>query len=234
MALILPKVERNALTTSISKYIPHHDLTEFDIKESSGASQVYLHPKSRWAVQKFVSRSKAKHIFLLYSSILNTYHITRKENWMVPDVRLYIAKLEVYVPQDVIIWRRHICLNELTYEGRARLIELNLIKLLTDVTRAIISFDNAGILHRDIRIDNIGMNESNFLVFDFDAAITYREYEKAGGRISPTMDLERFIQSVNFHTEGKLAEQIPRACNPQLYLAILENLLDTDYIVYCD
>lgn len=209
----------NEIVKLIKKFCPGLQLNDFKATDSSGASVVYTHPESKWALQEFPKRN-CKYIFLLYNRLI------RRNT---PDVRKYIAHLEIYLPPGIIIWRKHMCLNQLSSQALKLLITMNLHKLLSDVTKALICLKEAGIFHRDVRIDNIGIVDGTFIVFDFDAALYVEEYRRAGGYYTEISDLDKFIVSINFHTDNKLAHQIPQ---PYSLHEFLRNLQPENHIIW--
>ena len=213
-----------------------HDVRDMEIKESSGLSQVYIHPACAYAFQYFYNRRKAHDIFLLYGKLRRYSATTMIEVGdvnFIYNVRDHIAMLEVYVPNGTIVWWKHTCLSEFNPPALCYFLEINLYKLLYDITKALICMDRAGLLHRDCTIDNIGIRRGRFILFDFDAMVTMESYIHDGGMTvmdGNEIDVDRFIRSVNFRTNDTLRSQIPSVSDSDTFFKKLIGMYQKRYM----
>jgi len=129
----------------------------------------------------------------------------------------FIVNLVSYIPNNVIVWKKVFCLNMLEGKELSSFILKNIKKLVWDISKALNTLHNLNIYHGDCRIDNIGIYNGNFILFDFD-----------GSKISNTKeyslmekDVYDFISSIRFNVgdEFKLIRDLfPNSYYSSYYL----------------
>lgn len=102
--------------------------------------------------------------------------------------------------QNRIRWKRVRCLNELSTEQRKELVRKNWIKFFWDILRALFTLRKMGYEHGDATLDNIGIREGYFVLYDFNLSRKISNH-----RIdSFKKDLYRTLRSIRFHFERDL------------------------------
>lgn len=140
---------------------------------------------------------KIFHIFNYLSK--NKYHKIKFEGNFMYEYNLfeYLPNLVSYIPKNIIVWKKHVCLNSFDKEELKDIISNNIIKLIWDIGLCLYMLHNNGVNHGDARIDNIGITNNKFILFDYDGSeITsdiYKNYK----------DLSDFINSIKFNCDNK-------------------------------
>ena len=70
----------------------------------------------------------------------------------------------------VIVWRRVVPLNRLSYGLSTEFLEKNFLKIWYDISKALLALRKNNIFHNDTVLDNIGIYNNNFILFDFDGS----------------------------------------------------------------
>ena len=80
-----------------------------------------------------------------------------------------LARIVSYLPKNIVVWRRHRCLNEFSEEYLLIFLKNNYTKLLWDVGKALLGLHSSNYVHKDCSIDNVGFDvtTNQFIVFDF-------------------------------------------------------------------
>jgi hypothetical protein len=138
----------------------------FDIKSSNDTSFVFV-CSSDYVYQYFKNKNVPLRIVQLLSSL--NRDITNKYLGVSFDLNRYISNYVSFLPaNDIIIWKKVTPLNSFTVEKKAKIIKDNLHKLLWDISKALYGIHINNLFHGDARIDNIGIRDGNFVLFDFD------------------------------------------------------------------
>jgi hypothetical protein len=204
-------------------------IDNFHIFESSGASIVICPIKENFGLDIFTmdnnNENQSKHdiyenvyqyfaynetawrIFQMY------YQLHRNKIILVPcklTCSIYqinyldnLAQLVSYIPRNVIVWKYHTCLSSLPIKEKCFLIMNNIEKFLWDLTKALYGLCSNGIIHGDARIDNVGIYNGKFILFDFDASKKENDF-----LLLQTRDLSDLKSSIEFNIGQKNYEKI--------------------------
>ena len=94
-------------------------------------------------------------------------------------------------------WNRINCLN--TLKDYTYIIDKNFHKFLWDIFKAITYFSLNGYCHNDVCIDNIGIRDGNFVLFDYNLSKQKKdEYT----------DIYKLFKSLQFHFNLPIAKNI--------------------------
>jgi hypothetical protein len=69
--------------------------------------------------------------------------------------------------ESTIVWERIECLNQIDTNRRMQLIRSNFIKFLWDILKGIFAMYACGLRHGDPSLDNIGIRDGRFVLFDY-------------------------------------------------------------------
>jgi len=176
------------------------DITSIEIKSSNGSSFVILSNENENAYQIFNYDQMAKKIFSIFNFLSkNRYHKIKFEGNFIYEYNLfeYLPNLVSYIPENIIVWKKHLCLNNFDKEKIKDIIINNIKKLLWDIGLCLYMLHNNGVNHGDTRIDNIGIVNNKFILFDYDGSEIvsdmYKNYK----------DLSDFINSIKFNCDNK-------------------------------
>ena len=75
--------------------------------------------------------------------------------------------------RNIIVWRKIVPLNTLSYGLSREFLEKNFLKLWYYVCKALLALRKNNIFHNDTVLDNIGIYNENFILFDFDGSNNY-------------------------------------------------------------
>jgi len=140
----------------------------FDIKSSNDTSFVFV-SSSDYVYQYFKNKNVPLRIVQLLTSL--NRDITNNDLGVSFDLNRYISNYVYFLPaNDIIVWKKITPLNSFTAEKKAKVIKDNLHKLVWDISKALYGFHTNNLLHGDARIDNIGIRDDNFVLFDFDGS----------------------------------------------------------------
>lgn len=156
-------------------------IEDLEIKSSSGSSFVFISSNKDNVFQYFISSKIEKKIFDIFSKLLNNKDINIKfydeEDEIIKiqyDLLQYICKFIYHFPspENIIVWKKHICLNSFPKHKIVEIINNNIFKLMWDIGKCIYGLHKNNIIHKDVRIDNIGIDNTmnNFILFDFDGS----------------------------------------------------------------
>jgi hypothetical protein len=177
---------------------------EFQAKSSNGMSFVCVTPEFNEVYQKF----KSSHVVRNINNILTTCESNIGYNiWF--DKKKYVTKeydLFHFLPrvrkfidtENIIIWEKITPLNSFPPEKIKDIIEQNILKFLWDIGKAISGLHCNEIYHGDARVDNIGIKDGNFVLFDFDSSKRISS-EDSSGFTNMMKDYNDFIMSIKFN-----------------------------------
>lgn len=197
---------------------PNDDIGEFRAIVSNGMSTVFTHHKGvPHACQCFAHKETFVRIINLLAGI-KPVELTIKNDdssFLRYDMCEYMPKI-VGNREDcnMIKWELITPLNSYTNSEKCNIITNNIVKLLWDIGKAIAGLHENGIYHGDSRIDNIGIKNGKFVLFDFDGSRSCSPKDKHIYK-----DFSDFVKSiefnVNYHCEknskpyDKIKEYIP-------------------------
>lgn len=203
------------------------DVKSIEVKSSNGSSFVILSDEKENVYQIFKYDKIAKKIFNIFNYLSkNKYHKIKFECNFMYEYNLfdYLANLVSYIPENTIAWKKHICLNSFDKEKIKEIICNNITKLLWDIGICLYILHNIGVRHGDARIDNIGISNNKFILFDYDGSEMindiYKNYK----------DLSDFIKSIKFNSDNKwksIVKYIPLD-SPSLY-DFLDDIIYTEH-----
>lgn len=218
------------------------DVDDLDVKCSNGNSFVVIPRKTEFDLdyfdrlfekkynvynnvyQYFLNPAKAQFIFFL----LNKLHKKR-----VVDLQLfnevkpiifsfnffnYLARFVSYIPDNIITWEHHLCLNLLDNKKLKQLLVSNLTKFLWEIGCALHGLHKNGIAHGDCSIDNIGIRDGRFVLFDFDISVETK------GVFDTTLyehDFYRLKTSLQYHFDKDwklIKKKVPGSFNSTFFL----------------
>ncbi len=163
---------------------PEEDLWEYAVKESD--------PNNEKVYQYFYSPDIARRIFFLINKLnQNRYCEVRiagkKINY---DVMDYVVNVRSYIPDNLLVWERHLYLTDLPHDIMVDFLKLNLLKFLWDIGVALRCMHKLGLVHGDCRLNNVGITRGNFVLLDFSSSTQSKEGHA---------DLYHLIQSLRYH-----------------------------------
>lgn len=177
-------------------------------KSSSGASIVEI--KGDQAFQIFKSSKVAERIAKIMLNLLNENDVkykillqkgfgAKKEILINEEIKYrafdYIVPFEYWVKtDDIIVWKKIFTLNQLEKDKLPDFLEANWLKILYDMLKAFYALKRIGIIHNDAVIDNIGIYNNNFVLYDFDGSGTPEEKGK-----DFSVDVDTLVNSFKFH-----------------------------------
>lgn len=226
-------IDYDTLVTVLSKI---GDVDSLQVKSSNGSSLVIIpescdsnttNPVYNNVYQYFNLPNSASRIFYM----LNTVHKCRIVELPLFDTRkklkfnLYtnLAKLVSYIPDQILVWEYHLCLNTMTNTNLKTLIEANLCKFLWDIGRAIYGLHQNNVMHGDCSLDNIGIRDGNFILFDFDGS-SFKDEDDFDAFEN---DIYKLITSLQFHFRNdwiKIKNKVPKSYNTTIFLNTLISL----------
>jgi len=210
------------------------DIDNLSVTSSNGMSFVFISKEKDNVYQYFKNDIKPKKIFniIYYISKNKTINILNIDNNY--DIFANIAEFVSYIPENIIVWKKHKCLNEFNSEKIEEIISENIYKLLWDIGKCLYAFDKINLIHGDARIDNIGIINDKFILFDFDNT-------SFSNKESYNKDIYDFITSIKFNLGKKSKEVfIPEFSTHYKFLSqIIDKIylncdrrLDYDDIIY--
>lgn len=146
---------------------PYENLEGLKLKVSNGMSHVFVYSKYEDVYQIFKKHATVLRIVELLKSVNNII----KTDYVEYDLLKYITNIKRYdIDKKLIIWNKIKPLNSFETEELQSIIINNIFKLLWDIAKALTGLHKNNILHGDCRLDNIGIYEGNFVLFDFDGS----------------------------------------------------------------
>lgn len=168
-----------------------------EVKVSNGMSFVFISSEINNVYQYYVGTHTTKNIFNIINKIwqnkiirINFYFGTFQYN-----LYEYISKFVSYIPDNIIVWKKHLCINSFDKDKIEKIINDNIFKLLWDISKCLYGLHQNNISHGDVRIDNIGISNNNFILFDFDGSNIFEpdyDYSK---------DVSDFLRSIQFNSD---------------------------------
>lgn len=158
----------------------------YNIKTSSGSSKVYIDKKDNIVIQQYISYQVAKRISDIMLKLLEKKQITlnivfqkgfgpNKKVFLKTEIKYdpfnYITPFLFYIEKDnIIAWKKITPLNESEKTISREFLKKNFFKIWYDISKGLNALKTINIIHNDTVIDNIGIYNGNFVLFDFDAS----------------------------------------------------------------
>jgi len=177
---------------------------DFQVKSSNGMSFVFVTPELSGVYQKFKGEHTAKNIINILTTCDSNINYTiwiDKKNYIkkVYDLFNFLPRIIKYIDQEnIIVWEKITPLNSFPSEKIKDIIEQNILKFLWDIGKALSGLHYNGIYHKDARVDNIGIKDGNFVLFDFDFSKKISS-EDSSWFTHMTKDYSDFITSIKFN-----------------------------------
>jgi hypothetical protein len=215
------EIDINILTI-INKYIGENVKT-LEYKSSNGLSFVFISKDIDTVFQYYLNKNtcnKIKNIF--YHIIGMTTQINKKIYFKKNIYNLnfnlldYLSNFIGQKEDNIIIWEKIDCLNSFPKDILSNIILNNITKILWDISKCLYGLHFNLILHGDPRVDNIGIRNGNFVLFDFDNSSmdsSISSYRK---------DNWDFLKSLEFNVGKKHFENI-KSNHPYI--------IDTDFMI---
>lgn len=155
------------------------EVKNLEYKSSNGSSFVFISTENNIAVQYYNYQQiseKIKNIFDIINNPKNScinkkIHIKNKTYILNFDLKNQLSKFIDYKKQDnIIIWEKHVCLNSYTKDILVKILRNNISKFIWDISKGIYGLHSLFILHGDPSIDNIGIRNGVFILFDYDSS----------------------------------------------------------------
>jgi len=144
---------------------------KLNVKSSNGTSFVFISPEKNNVYQYFSNSNIVNKILKIIKSILKVnIKLIFKNSIVEYNLYDFICQFISYKPDNIIIWKKHICLNFFDSEKIKKIINDNIVKLIWDIGKSLYGLHENKILHGDARIDNIGILNGKFILFDFDGS----------------------------------------------------------------
>ena len=161
------------ILNKIMKHIGYIQSLEY--KSSNGLSFVFISEENVNVFQYYNYESvciKIKNIFdnLARENLINKKIYFKKVIYNLNfNIFNFLANFIEYKNEDnIIVWEKHLCLNSFSKEKLTDILVNNIIKILWDISKGLYGLHFNLILHGDSRVDNIGIKNNNFVLFDFD------------------------------------------------------------------
>lgn len=171
---------------------------DLNVKVSNGMSFVFVSSEKKNVYQYFSNINTPRRIFYIISKlwknkIINIEFYFGSIRYNLYD---YISRFISFIPDNIIVWKKHCCLNSFDKESISKIISTNYFKLLWDISKGLYGLHINNVMHGDARIDNIGILDNNFILFDFDGSCIIENtsedvFEK---------DISDFLESIRFHS----------------------------------
>lgn len=146
-----------------------------DIKSSNGMSFVFILIDDYIVYQYFLSSMTFDRITNIYNNIdfniSKTFYKGKQEYLLNYNLQDYIPKINTLIPSNIIVWDKHLCLNSFNRDKIEDIIMNNYIKIFWDINKTLYGLYMNNIIHNDTRIDNIGIKNGKFILFDFDGSV---------------------------------------------------------------
>lgn len=206
----------------INKHIGDHVKT-LEYKSSNGLSFVFISEDIDTVYQYFLIKNSSDKIQNIFQHINMCNIITKKIYFKKIIYNLnfnllnFLSNFIDYKQDDnIIMWEKIVCLNSFSKEKLVNIIINNITKILWDISKCLYGLHFNSIMHGDARIDNIGIRNGNFILFDFDNSSMDNEYT------SYRKDNWDFLKSLEFNI-GKKNFEIINSKHPYI--------IDTDFII---
>lgn len=171
-------------------------IVDLEVKTSNCTSFVFIMSDTDKVYQYFCSGMTFSRIADTICNI-NRFYIEYVD--YIYNLGDFIVNIKGLIKEERIIkWNKIVTLNSFPRDKLVELIDKNLIKLLWDISKALYGLHANEIVHRDTRIDNIGIHNGNFILFDFDGSIN--------SSTASIMKKDQFdlFQSIQFYIGDKM------------------------------
>jgi serine/threonine protein kinase len=178
---------------------------EFQAKSSNGMSFVCVTPELNEVYQKFKGKNTVRNINNVLTTCESSINYTiwlDKKKYITKEYDLFhfLPRVREFIDtENVIVWEKIIPLNSFTPEKVKDIIEKNILKFLWDIGKAISGLHYNDIYHGDTRVDNIGIKDGNFVLFDFDSSKKITPENYTHGYANMMKDYNDFIVSIKFN-----------------------------------
>ena len=150
------------------------DIKNTSIKVSNGLSAVFITDEDPFVFQVYKIGEVSSKINNLLSRLKTDVLIYFDLGY--DDLVKYEYNIKKHYPLVLgnydccIKWEKITPLNSFTKDKLFNIIKNNLVKLMWDIGKVLKGFHKNGMYHGDSRIDNIGIKNGNFVLFDFDSS----------------------------------------------------------------
>jgi hypothetical protein len=144
--------------------------------------------------------------------VLNTdVHASINDNFYTYDPMSFLSKMTSFQDSTrTIAWKRIRCLNEM--DDYKAIVKTNYYKFLWDIMKAITAFHLLGYKHNDPTIDNIGIRDGNFVLYDYNLSRKIVYPEDIEG------DFYLLFKSIRFHLQNEGYRLLqPRCLNDMVH-----------------
>ena len=108
-----------------------------------------------------------------------------------PEISKYHSKMMSFDDDKLhIYWKKILCLNQMK-DYKNQIIQ-NYEKMLEHIIKSIYGLNRLGYEHNDVSIDNIGMRDGYFVLYDYNMS-------KKKTNNSIENDIQKFYKSIDFH-----------------------------------
>lgn len=163
------------ILNKIMKYIGN--IRTLNYKSSNGLSFVFISEENDNVFQYYKSQQVCIKIKYIFDVLLRQISINKKIYFkkLIYELNFnifnFLANFIEYKNQDnIILWEKHLCLNSFSKDKLTDILVNNIIKILWDISKGLYGLHFNLILHGDPRVDNIGIRNNNFVLFDFDSS----------------------------------------------------------------
>ena len=209
------------ILTTIEKYIDENVKT-LKYKSSNGLSFVFISEDIDIVLQYYLNKNTCIKIINIFNFIRMTSNINKKIyfekniynlNFNLIDFLSYFID---HKEDNIIVWEKIVCLNSFSKEKLVNIILNNITKILWDISKCLYGLHFNLIIHGDPSIDNIGIRNGNFVLFDFDNSSMNNK------NFSDRKDNWDFLKSLDFNI-GKKKFEIIKCEHPYI--------TDSDFII---
>jgi hypothetical protein len=177
---------------------------------SSDNSIVYITEGKNYVSQVFKYKdeyNRVKNICLDLNNIFPVNVFIRDQLYTYNPMSVLSQMTSYQDSSRTIIWKKIECLNQIT--DYTFIIKNNYYKFLWDILKAITALHIMGYKHNDPTIDNIGIRDGNFVLYDYNLTrkinIPQEDIEN---------DFYSFFKSIRFHLQSDSSRLIqPRGLN---------------------
>jgi tRNA A-37 threonylcarbamoyl transferase component Bud32 len=182
------------------------EIKDLEIKSSSGSSFVFISNELENVFQYFINSTMENKISNIIMKLLKNKHI--KINLLYDEEEIIEMNYNIleymgnYIynipdPYNIIVWKKHICLNSFPKDKIVEIVNNNIFKLMWDIGKCIYGLHQNNIIHNDVSIDNIGINSTmdKFILFDFDASNVMNPM------FNYSIDVYKFLKSIKHNSK---------------------------------
>jgi hypothetical protein len=180
------------------------DINDLDVKTSNCTSFVFISSEKENVYQYFCFNKIFKRICTIILSLNNKIIVDQDYKY---NLNNYLSNfIDSYENDNIIVWKKHICLNSFSDDYLNTFICNNITKILWDISHSLYGLHQNNISHGDCRIDNIGISDGKFILFDFDGSFSQES------SFNYSKDLYDLITSIKYRldkTFSKIQDDIP-------------------------